>query len=521
MFSAVLGLAGAGLGFITQQNQANASMELAYAQMAQQERQFQKQHDLQMMNLGMAQDANRERREWNEYLRDMEQMNRLLQRQERQFEIGELERLRTQQQEERQYALNRQVQLDRDAARTQAMQIEQMLRNQQLTQQEREFAIQQLQQTQAIARGERDQDLLNFYQERQTRELERQYQVSQYEQMRQLAQQERDVEMQRRQRVTGQIDSLRDNLASAFDSLGPMPERPGITREQIDADARRREEIYMSDVDRAADRVASVNEAGMMRSGVDIGTAATGRRGEITERIAQEYNRARERARDEALRYITGVQGTLFNEYNAAMGERGQTLGEVANVHGAGIQEMMSMPGLPSAQLQDYLNLQSGVYNRDIRSANMYQAPVPIGSAVFNGQFGSAMAPTLTPPSVSATAITNRTGVMQPYEQHLLDPGQFMGNAGNIGNAMLQARSNLTGNLLSRADRYAAGAGSAFNDLLGSIGGFGNMMADRWGNPASTGTMGTGTIGTNANLYSMPIGPPTRPASSWWGGENY
>lgn len=524
MFSAILGLAGAGLGFIGQQNAANQSAQLAYAQMAQQERQFQRQHDLQMMNIGMAQDARRDTREWNEYLRDMEQMNRLLQRRERQFDIAEMERLRAQQEEERQYALNRQVQLDRDAARQQAMQLEQMLQNQQLTKDERDFAIQQLQQAQGIARGERDQDLLNFYRERQTRELERQFQVEQYQQMRALAQQERDVEMQRRNRVTGQIDTLRSQLDTAFNELGPLPERPGITREDIDADARRREAIYMADVDRAADRVASVNEADMMRSGVDVGTSATGRRGEITERIAQEYNRARERARDEALRYITGVQGTLFNEYNAAMGERGQALGEVANVYGAGINEMMSMPGLPSAQLQDYLNLQSGVYSRDIQSAGSYGVPVQIGSALYDrGMPGSAMGATLNPPAVTANNIVNRTGVMHPYSPTLESPAPYMQTAAGIGNNMLTARTNMVGNLLERVDRASAGVGGALQDLLGSIGGFGNMLAD------SGGSQGYGGFQTQSGFNSYmanPILPPPRPpgigmSSTFWGGGRY
>lgn len=525
MFSAILGLAGAGLGFIGQQNAANQSAQLAYAQMAQQERQFQAQQDMQMLNLGMARDAQREQREWNEYQREMEQMNRLLARQERQFDISEMERLRAQQEEERQYALNRQVQLDRDAARTQAMQIEEMLRNQQLTQDERQFAIDQLEQAQGIARGERDQDLLRFYEERQRRQMERNYQVAQYEQMRAMAQQERDTELQRRNQITGQIDNLRTNLSDAYNRLGPMPERPGITREEIDADARRREEIYMADVDRAADRVASVNEAEMIRGGVDEGTAATARRGDITERIAQEYNRARERARDEALRYITGVQGTLFNEYNAGMEERGQTLSEVGNVQGAGIQEMMQLPNLPSAQLQDYLNLQSGVYSRDVQSAGSYGVPVPVSSGVFQGQFGSGMANTLTPPSVNATAAKVRSGVFDPYTPSLQEPSTFMSNAASIGNNMLSARTNMVGNLLERADGYAAGVGGARERLLGSIGGFGNMMADRFGSSGGQGGQGGFQTQQGFNNYmANPVLPPPRPANTsqtFWGGEGY
>jgi hypothetical protein len=494
MFSAVLGLASAGIGLFGSMSAANQQAELAYAQMAQQERQFTRQMDMQMLQFGMGQDSMRAQREENAYLRQIEQMNRLTSQQERQFDISEMNWLRNQQSEERQYMLNRQLQVDRDAARQQAMQIEQLLRNQQITQEERQFALQQLEYAQSVARGERDEDMTRFYQEREQRQFERQFQVQQYQTMRQQAMQERGVEMDRRNRVTGQIDQLREALQLAHHNLGPMPERPGITREDIDADARRREDIYMADVDRAADRVASVNEANMMRGGVDRSTGATARRGEITERIAQEYNRARERARDEALRYITGVQGTLFNEYNAAMGERGLTLQEVMGTQGAGIDQMMQMPGLPSAMMNDYLQMQSGVYDRGLQSANNYQAPIPINTAVWQQGVDPGMGPTLTPSSVSANAVGVRSGVFNPYGQNISDPAAFMNIAGALGSSALNARTNTLSNQMSMWDKASNSAGLAFDSFTKSLGGFGKVASDRgWfgtsSTPANTGFM--------------------------------
>jgi hypothetical protein len=487
MFSAVLGLASAGIGLFGSMSAANQQAELAYAQMAQQERQFQKQMDMQMLQFGMGQDAMRAQREENAYLRQIEQMNRLTAQQERQFDIGETQWLRNQQGEERQYALSRQLQLDRDAARQQAMQIEQLLRNQQITQQERQFALQQLEYAQSVARGERDEDMTRFYQEREQRQFERQFQVQQYQTMRQQAMQERGVEMDRRNRVTGQIDQLRDALQLAHHNLGPMPERPGITREQIDSEARRREDIYMADVDRAADRVSSVNEANLMRGGVDRSTGATARRGEITERIAQEYNRARERARDEALRYITGVQGTLFNEYNAAMGERGLTLQEVMGTQGAGIDQMMQMPGLPSAMMNDYLQMQSGVYDRGLQSANTYQAPVQINSAVWQQGVQGGLGETLGMPSVTANAAGLRSGIFNPAQMTLNDPNAFFNTAAGIGNNMLDARTSMVQNQLGRADTASTNAGRSLTRFMNQLGGFGQRAAsDGWFGASST-----------------------------------
>jgi hypothetical protein len=493
-FAAVLGLASAGIGLIGSLSAQQTQADLAYYQMQMQERQFQKQMDMQMLNFGMAQDARRAQAAENEYQRQIEQMNRTMAQGERAFDIGEARWLRGQQAEERQYMLNRQIQVDREAARQQAMQIEQMLRNQQITKEEREFALEQLKYAQSVARGERDEDMARFYQEREQRQFERQFQINQYQQMRQQAMQERGVELDRRNRVTGQIDQLRDALQLAHHNLGPMPERPGITREDIDADARRREDIYMADVDRAADRVASVNEANLMRGGVDRSTGATARRGEITERIAQEYNRARERARDEALRYITGVQGTLFNEYNAAMNERGLTLQEILGTQGAGIDQMMQMPGLPSALMNDYLQMQSGVHNRDIRSANAYSAPVDIRSAVWQQAIDSGLGQLLPMPSVTATAAGARTGIFNPYGQTISDPAAFMNIAGQIGSSALGSRTTTLANQMEMWNTASKSAGLSWDKFAKSLGGFGDAaMKSGWfgsgSTPANTGSL--------------------------------
>jgi len=137
LFTAVLGLAGSAIGAI------GASRNAAAAR-AQQDYQFRKQQDLQEANLGLMRDAQRDQRAENEYQREMERFNRSLRSQEREFELGQLRQNQEYLMEDRRLDIERQVKEDREAAKIQQFNLENLLKRQDIAEDERQFAYNSL-----------------------------------------------------------------------------------------------------------------------------------------------------------------------------------------------------------------------------------------------------------------------------------------------------------------------------------------------------------------------------------------
>lgn len=578
MFSAVLGLATSFMGASQANRQANMQYQMHMDQM-------QQQRDMQGMMLMQASQARRDQSRENEYLRQLEERNRDQRETERLFQIDEMRAFQDQLMEERQREVERQIQADREAARIQAFNLEQLTRNQRISEQERQFAIQQLEEAQRIAAGERDEEMRRFYEDRARAEAEREFAIEEMRRHQQIAAQERADDMQRyldtrgtmrderaeamgllrdardtasqerredqaqfeqtrrtqelereflreqyenalrhagqeqemdlalRDRITGQIDNMGRALQEAQASFGPAPEMPQLSMADIDREIRRRGDAYQSDVDRAADRVASINEADLIRSGIGSSTTGTAARGDVAARLSQEYQNARNRAYDDALAYITGRTNALSANVGDQMQHRGSQLQEIMGVHGAGMDALLQMPGytsvadahgmaqmVPSAaydrnirSANDFsapIQVGSAAYDRDIRSAmnynvpmgigstiidrampsaNAYSSPVGLGSAIYeSGQY--TMTPGMSNAQIGTSGATPaiagaQSAIMDPYTMALENPGAYIGPAANIGTNMLSATGNMFNNAQARADQAGSVFGANLNDF--------------------------------------------------------
>ena len=131
----LLGLGMSGIGMMQQNKRAKEAQAL-------QQYMFREQMGLQRANLGLAQDAFRQNTEENAYRRQIEQLNRLMAQEERQYQINELEKNKQILLEERRAVIERQIKEDKEAAKLAAFRMERLLKNEALSEQERAFAIQ-------------------------------------------------------------------------------------------------------------------------------------------------------------------------------------------------------------------------------------------------------------------------------------------------------------------------------------------------------------------------------------------
>ena len=484
-FSSMLGLAGSLFGSISASNQAAKDRALR-------ERMFNKQMDMQSLQLGMAQDAQRDQREENEYQRQMEQMNRLLMQQERQYQLDQVNENKRFNMEQRRMDIERQLAEDKEAARIQRFNLENLLQRQDISAQEREFAIAQLTEAKSIAAGERDEDKRRFYEERAMAQMEREFLMGQYAEARDQSYFEREDQMRNRDMIMNQIFGLQGALRDTQRGLGFVPEVDRISQSDIDAEVNKRTTQYMGDVDRAADRVASVNEADLIRSGLDESSPGIARRSDIAARLANEYSNARMRAQDDALKYITGESNVLTGNIEDIMAQRSRVLGETGNVYGTGIDQLMQTPQASSA-VDAYRLAQiipSGNYSRNILSANSYDAPIPIGTAAVAGAMGPGLAGYSRPTSLSSNQGFNvKSGIMAPYGVTIQDPSAYMTNAIGIGNNLYNAASSMYDQSADKAYKAGVGFGQDFDAMIkeqsktpGSwVQSMDNKVSDWWG----------------------------------------
>ena len=477
-FSAALGVAQLGMSFLG----ASSAQKQANAALAQRQYEFQKTMELQQMQMGMAMDAQRAQAEENAYQRQIEQMNRLIAQQERDYDKKIAEQQQAQLLEERKYAIDRQIEEDKAAAKQRQFQIEQLLQNQSLTQQERDFAVQQLNEAKSIASGERDADMRLFAQQQFMAQQERDFYVQQLQQAQGQYAQERNQDLAIQSQILAQLQGLQGELNATSSALGAAPQMQQLTEADIAAEIDRRTSQYMSDVDRAADRVASINEADLMRTGMDSSTKGTSERAKIAAQLASEYEKARSLAYDDALKYITGKTSALSTNVNDIMANRKAILGEVADVSGASIPILQNLPKLSSAT--GAYNLLSGaptaIYNRSLVSANDYKAPVTINSGVYDdilSQVGTGMSSFLNMPSAATISGMSASSAMyNPLAQTIGNPASYMQNAGTLQSSMLSSSDKALSNAYTRA----SSAGEAFGSALADFGKNYGDKIDAW-----------------------------------------
>lgn len=462
VWSAALGLA----GNIYAANQASSDAAAARAD----QRYIQdRQMELANANMAMQLAQDRERRENNAYNRQIEEMNRGIAADERRYQQGLFEEYKQTLMDERREQRERQILEDREAARLATFRMEQILRNEDISQDERDYAISQLNEAKATAAGERDEDLRRFLEERDQKEIERDFVLREYDESKRQTLLERQEAMARQDNIMAQITRMQGDLASAQSAMGLAPEMKEISEADFDQEYNARLASYTDDVDRAADRVASIGESDLIRRGMDRSTQATARRGEIAGRLAREYQNARIKARDDAMKYITGEASAINRNVNDILGRRGTMLKEVAGVSGAGIDQLSRLGFAPSAAnvYRNATSVPSEVYNRSIGSANNFRSPVNIGSAIYNSQSPVASLANYGVTNSAATSANTGIGsaMINPASMNLGSIGGF-GNAGSIYNNMASGAADYANLMRGRADTAGQGFGSSLNNIL-------------------------------------------------------
>ena len=457
----------------------------------------QQQMDLQNANFAIALDQERERKEENQYRRQIEQLNRSIAADERREQLRMSQEYKEQLMEERRVEIERQIQQDKEAARLSQLRLERILRNQDLAEDERAFAIQQLEQAKAVAGGERDEDMRRFLEEREAKKLEREFAMAEYTDSKMRADMERQDDLRMRDQIMASIFGLQNTLQGTQSELGAVPMINQFTEADINAEYQNRLADYTADVDRGAEKVASINEANLIRGGIDVSTPGTEKRGDIAARLGNEYNKARVRAQDDALKYITGMSSSMTNNINDIMKQRTGILSEDASVAGAGIDQLMRLPSIRGTanQVRYASSLPTSVYNRNVSSANNFRSPVNIGSGVYNGMTNLANLAQGDGNFSSAAYMPNiGSAQINPISLTGGNPNQYMSNANTMANNLATNATTMANALNKRSYDASSGFGTAFRDLLddnrGSIDDFFNRQ------------FGMGGYNPNSSVYS-------------------
>lgn len=436
LLSAGIGLAGSIFG-------ASQASKTAAAQLAQQQYEFERNREMQGAQMALGLQSLKTQREDTAYQRMIESMNRNIVAQERRYQMSQANEIKDQMLTERQAMIERQIEVDKAAAEQRAFQISQLLQNQSMAQDEREFALAQLKEAQSIASGERDEQNRLLMMDRAKAEVERDFYIQQMQQAQGQFAQERAQDLAIRDATLQQIGGLQAALRSAQSQLGPAPEMAQLTEDEIAAEIERRSALYQSDVDRAADKVASVNEANLIRGGMDESTTGAARRGDVAARLAQEYQNARGKAYDDALKYITGKTQTLDANVSDIMKLRAALLSETSGVEGSTLNYMANLPKVASATGGYSLlsGMPTSIYSRNISSANDYRTPVNIGTGIYdNISIASGLGQTMNLPSAATNVgMSIGSAVFNPYNVAAQNPQNYFNAAANLSNSLVNA----------------------------------------------------------------------------------
>jgi hypothetical protein len=472
-----IGLASSFIGSRSASKQADQAEDMRAEQMAFLYDQFD-------WNKRMANRAFRSQEEEQDYQRKMERLNRRITWQERKFDKKKLGQYNRRLGQERQFEVDRMAEMDREQARLAEMQLQQLLRNQDLAEDERAFAIEQLEQARAVARGERAEDQRLFHEERQQANAERDFALQQFYGSQREARRDQQRDLALRDRMTGQIDEMQRALDRTMRELGPMAEAPDWDEAELTGEIDRRTELYQDDVRQAAEIAASQNEANLIRAGIDSATPGTARRSDVARRIADEMQSARGRAYDDAMGFITGKFNNRMTAHQADLNRRQTALSEIMGVEGAGMDMLGNLPGYRSLSDQGSLanQLRSGVYHRGIGSANDYSAPVNVNSAIYDSMTLTPRLSTYMPTTSRANTAWTNVGsrVFEPYSLNMEGPSTYVGNAGTVAGKMFNAAdafyvdkrdaaSGANRNFGNQLSQFLNDVGSTWNDL-GSVG---------------------------------------------------
>jgi hypothetical protein len=483
LFSAALGLAGSVYG-------ANKASKAQAASLAQQQYEFERNRELQGAQMALALDDRRLQQEENAYSRTMERINRRQTGDERRWQQGQFSDYQDRLLSERREVIERQILQDKEAARKAQFELEQYLQNRDLAQDERAEAMAALKQAQEIASGERDEDTRRLLEDRAKADIEREFVVQQYQQAQNTYAQERADQQQFRDLLMSRIDSAQNNSLQFAAQMGLPPEIEEITQQDFDVEYGERADEYLSDVDRAADRVASQAESTLVRRGMADSTLGDDTRRDLTRNLSDQYTKARRAAYDDAMKYISGKQGVMRTDRLDETARRKGIVDEYTGMQGMALNPLLQLPGVGTSTGQYNLlsALPTGIYDRSIASANDYQAPMSIGTGIYdNMRIGSQMSGYLQPGSAASTGFFNiGSGIYNPLGQTIGNPMQYMNGINNLSNQMLTASQANYAN----AQSNAYNAGGAVADAAVT---FGNELGSWWSNRNKEDTTSTGS----------------------------
>ena len=467
LFSAALGLAGSIYG-------ANKAAKSEAASMAQQQYEFDRNRELQQANMAIGLDDRRLQQEENQYQRAMERINRRKTGDERRYQLSEFEGYQDQLLAERRDVIERQLMQDKEAARQSQFELEQYLENRDLAQGERDEAMAALREAQAVASGERDEDKRRLLEDRAKSDIEREYVIQQYQQAQDTFASEREETNQFRDMLMNRIDSVQANSQDFANTLGmPMQVDP-MTQGDVDAEYELRADEYMSDVDRAAQGMASSAETTLVRRGMSDSTLAEDTRAQLTRQVADQYTKARRAAYDDASKYISGRQAMNSADRNAQIERRKYLIGENTGLESMAMNGMLQLPGVASTTGQyNLLNaVPTGIYDRNVASANDYQAPIAIGTGIYDKMsIGSQLAGYLNNPSAASTAYGNiQSGIYNPMSMNFGNAANSFSNASSMGNQMISAAQNNFANAQQNAMSAGTGLADSFANFTNELG---------------------------------------------------
>ena len=416
------------------------------------------QQDLLQRELGALDDQ-------RAYLERQDALNQEIAKQEREkaFEIYYNNNATLQQ--ERDFYVARQEFIDKQAAQERAQALEFMLANQQIAAQEREFALQELYRAQQIAQGERDEELRQFYDNQYRAAAERQYAIDQYERAQGIAADERSQEERIRNNLDSQLTSFQDELRRVQESLGDIRRLDPLTQEYIDSQVGRYRDTARDSYNEVIEQMASLNEADLRRRGI-AATDPGDTRSRMAQRLADDLAATQMQAEQQALAYISGERGLLFDDIQQDIATRNAIMGETANVGLAGFDQRRSLMGtLPTANVAAPVPIGSSVLQQRFSTANA-SAPVAINSAQFTGQLPSAIGSQLNMPSAVQSGFRPPTAQVTPSSASNMS-AQILSNLQN-GYSSLGSSYGNRANAASVNSQYAQNRAGQYGDAFGS-----------------------------------------------------
>lgn len=400
------------------------------------------------------------------YLRQQDALNRQLAEQERQQAFDLYFQNNEQLQQERDYFIQRQEFVDKQAAQERAEQLGFMLQNQQIAAEERDFALAELARAQQIAAGERDEDLRRYYDNQFRAEAERKYGIDQFERAQGIARAEREEEGMFRDALQGQLTTFQDELRRVQEGLGDIRRLDPLSQEYIDSQVGRYRDTAKDSYNEVIEQMASLNEADLRRKGISA-TDPGDTRSRMAQRLADDLAMAQQSAEQQALAYISGERGLLFDDIQQDIATRNAIMGETASVGLAGFDQMRGlMNTLPSENVAAPLPINSTILNAQFRSANDYNTPVAINSTQFAGALPSAIGQMINVPSAVAGGFVPPSARVAPS------------SSGNLASSLL---SSMQGGYQGMADTYANMGNAAADRSQGGFDSFGSALTNLGG----------------------------------------